>query len=63
VQPERSSVLVGPQGLIPKTSDTLTVDYRGFLRCGNLYAGPLVRQYGFTAFTSTSEAPRDRSTR
>jgi hypothetical protein len=72
VQPERSSVLVGPQGLLNRLSASLSVDPRGRLRLYNLHAGPIVgvevlddkgNRHVFAAFTSTSEAPRDRSKR
>ena len=50
----------------PKLSSYLTVDQRGFLRCYELYAGPLVgihipdadgRIHIFATFTSCQEPP------
>lgn len=64
-----SASSVDPSGNIrtprPELSNSLSVNDRGFLRCYDLYAGPIVGvevptregTHIFAAFTQTSEAP------
>lgn len=70
---ELSDSQIDPLGNIvsptQELSAFLTVNERGFLRFGELYAGPLVavryptntgEKHVFIAFTSTNEAPHDK---